>query len=603
MKKIDYLHKLPIIGSIATMPTRNDTFREMLPAILEQVDRLYVYLDGFKEIPTILQKHPKIYPMLLPKKGGLHTCSRFLAPMQFRSEAIIVFFDDDIQYPSDYVEKIKNALVKYGRIAVVGFHGRVFRPPHVSYARDCVGYHFSDDLYEDLEVHLLGTGTAAFLSSAIKINPNKWRYKNMADLYLAAEALNSNLKLIALKREPNWLKPLAQDQEDSIWSATKKDDSVQSSFMRNLLLQHAMLVLSMPWIGFSKNARSDTKFNKNFYLNKNISNLQKSVRPSFFHAMENSIINKDSDKKNYLPYSVGRRKRYATCSGVAWITEEMLAVVNLYGQHLRIYKFDSKKNNNSFSLIEEITVGMNFPESVAVSPDKTLLAISHTMSPNKGISLHRIKIDDGFRLMQSVDIKSGTYHSLSFSPNSRFLVATEIGTKGFIEVIDVNNGETKFSIGNSLFPLKPKSASVTPDGRFVAIISSTEIKPENLHNGSYSVLSFHNFDQNTGWFHEKSISEIKYASHQFVSLEDSCIFENKSKDNAYYLLAVDQANDEGVLFEFDPSIPEIRVIGPIGRDMSFPHGIDVCPRTKYIATANYGDDSLKIFKLPKNIRR
>jgi hypothetical protein len=60
----------------------------------------------------------------------------------------------------------------------------------------------------------------------------------MDDLYLAAEAVKANLKMVALKREANWLTPLAENQDDSLWRATQRDDRAQSYFMRDLLTQY-----------------------------------------------------------------------------------------------------------------------------------------------------------------------------------------------------------------------------------------------------------------------------------------------------------------------------------------------------------------------------
>ncbi|MGO8754033.1 MAG: hypothetical protein ACLQHK_02235 [Gallionellaceae bacterium] len=232
------ISNLPVIGSIATMPSRADTFYKMIHGALSQVDKLFVFLDGFDEIPAALKNQPKCHATILPKQGNLHASSRYLAHHLFGSDAVVVVFDDDILYPPDYVSRIRLALAQYGNKAVVGFHGAIFMPPHHSYARNRHNYHFALKLDNDMNVHELGGGTTAFLSSIFRPNPATWRHHHMDDLYLAAEAIKSNLALIALKRETNWLTPLAENQDDSLWRATLEDDRAQSYFMRDILTQY-----------------------------------------------------------------------------------------------------------------------------------------------------------------------------------------------------------------------------------------------------------------------------------------------------------------------------------------------------------------------------
>src|SRR5262249_12775264 len=160
---------------------------------------------------------------------------KFLAPHLFGSDAVVMFFDDDILYPPDYVARTRRALTEYGGRAVVGYHGSIFTPPHESYSRHRHTFHFKRGLDKDKDVHVLGTGTAGFVSSVFRPDPESWRDKNMNDLYMAAEALKARLRLIALKREPGWIRPLAEKQDDSLWLSTRLDDRIQSQFMRDLL--------------------------------------------------------------------------------------------------------------------------------------------------------------------------------------------------------------------------------------------------------------------------------------------------------------------------------------------------------------------------------
>jgi hypothetical protein len=588
--------KLPVVGSIATMPTRIHTFVKMLPGILAQVDILYIYLDGYKKIPVELINHHKCRPFLPTDDDNLHTCNRFLAPVHFSSDAIIVFFDDDIFYPPDYVSRIKFALSTYGHRSIVGFHGVIFRPPHTSYRKDQISLHFANALPEDTVVHLLGSGTAAFCSGVFQPDPRHWKHHNMADLYLAAEALKSNLSLISLKRDKKWLIPLEENQDDSLWRSVKKDDRTQTSFMCDLLLQYSNTQWQSWWINPS-NVTSAIENVKDKVDKKHLTHQEVNHTISSKNTLKVHIDDSRSHSKSdtqYDAFTVGDRKRFATCSGVAWLSDTTFVTVNLYGQHLRVYKISDQSPDSSVALLYEATKGITFPEIVKVSPNKKLMAISHTMSANKGISVHSIECLHGFEIKYSKDIRTGTYHSLCFSPDSRFLAASEIGKIGFVEIIDVLTGKTTYQQTSRLSPLRPKSVLITPNGDYIVIISGAVVKQENTEKSSTSFISLHKFDQQEGTFEDLPVAELEYANEKYVSIEDCCIVSPNGEGSYFNLICVDQANDQVLNFLCNTDTSEIQFVGTVSDDVFFPHGIDVSPSGKSLAVANYGDNSIRI---------
>jgi len=54
----------PLIGGMATMPSRAHTFRLALSHILPQVDRLFVFFDQHDSVPQEFAEHPKIIGLL-----------------------------------------------------------------------------------------------------------------------------------------------------------------------------------------------------------------------------------------------------------------------------------------------------------------------------------------------------------------------------------------------------------------------------------------------------------------------------------------------------------------------------------------------------------
>ncbi|NTV97038.1 MAG: glycosyltransferase family 2 protein [Thiobacillus sp.] len=225
----------PVVGCLATMPSRLDSLPIMLASILPQLDRLYVFLDGFAEVPGCLAGRPNCLVEHIPAGSGLHNASRFLVPEREGPEAIFVCLDDDIVYPADYVVRLVAGLERHGRRALVGIHGGLFRPPHASYVRDCEVLHFAARLGRDTRVDVLGSGTLAFHASTLQMRPESWRHPRFDDLSLAVDAAAAGVELVALGRPKKWLRPIAQSQPDSLWRSIKRDDRLATRLMRDIV--------------------------------------------------------------------------------------------------------------------------------------------------------------------------------------------------------------------------------------------------------------------------------------------------------------------------------------------------------------------------------
>jgi len=235
MHDASYVKSLPVIGTIATLPARTESFRDGLPRLLPQIDRLFVYLDGHFVPPPVLKEHSKITICHAEECGNLHASSRLL-PLTFLDQpCIFVVFDDDIVYPTDYVATLAEGLAERGGWAVVGFHANCFRPPYQSYAKDRVCMNFKEELQSDTPVDELGVGTCAFLSENLTVDPREFASINMDDIVLAIEAERRSLPRISLRRSAGWLAKHPKPQVWNLWSDVLKDDSRQTKLMAKLI--------------------------------------------------------------------------------------------------------------------------------------------------------------------------------------------------------------------------------------------------------------------------------------------------------------------------------------------------------------------------------
>ncbi|HEY5107642.1 MAG TPA: hypothetical protein VII73_12870 [Caulobacteraceae bacterium] len=226
---------LPRVAVIATLASRAETFQKVLPAIRAQVDGVFIYLDGYAATPPFLRGLADVSVTHCEDVGDLHASSRFLVLQKLTVPSVVVIADDDILYPADYVDRLVFALAQVAGRGIVGVHGRIFLAPYRSYVADARVMHFSHGLTAPCNVHELGTGTCAFVSDRLGLDPRKWDHTGMDDINLAIEAQRQGLPRIAIARAAGWLKAYAQAQPDSLWLRTLRDDAEPSRRMRELL--------------------------------------------------------------------------------------------------------------------------------------------------------------------------------------------------------------------------------------------------------------------------------------------------------------------------------------------------------------------------------
>ncbi len=227
--------RLPRIGTIATMPSRLKTFAQVLPVIARQVDRLFVFLDGFENVPDVLKNHSNVTVIRSQDTGDFNSSGRFLCLHYLDRPSVVVSFDDDIHYPSNYVARLVAALERFEGKAVVGVHGTLFLPPFTNYVRDRKCFHFQTGLLRFTRCEELGAGTAAFCTAALNFDMRTWPTFRSDDGYLALEAKKRQMALWCVPRWRGWLRQIPDPQTFSIWGDTQRDHHEKTALMRQLI--------------------------------------------------------------------------------------------------------------------------------------------------------------------------------------------------------------------------------------------------------------------------------------------------------------------------------------------------------------------------------
>jgi hypothetical protein len=220
---------------MATLEARNDTFRRALPNIVGQVDRLYLYLDCYREIPELVRGDPRITAVLSHDLPNLHANGKLLGLALEPGDFLYVSVDDDFWYSPKFVGHLRAGLSRYGDRAVVGYHGVMLRRPLTGYNRDKTTIPYTSRPLEDRIVDAIGTGAAMFHSSSLRFDVRAWPHTNMVDLGLAVEAARVKLPMISLARRKRYLRPIANEQPDSIAVRLRGDDSRQTALAGELL--------------------------------------------------------------------------------------------------------------------------------------------------------------------------------------------------------------------------------------------------------------------------------------------------------------------------------------------------------------------------------
>jgi FkbM family methyltransferase len=204
-----------VCASVASVPGRERGLAEVVGALLPQVDRLCVYLNGYEHVPSFLDA-AKVRVVRSQESGDRGDGGKFF--WAERSAGFAVVCDDDLRYPADYVARLVAGIERYQRRAIVGFHGAVLDDEFLSYYRSRRLYHFASALRRDTPVHVLGTGAAGYHHSALAVSARDFLVPDVADVSFALLGQRQRVPFVCLEHERGWLQELAGLATGSIFA-------------------------------------------------------------------------------------------------------------------------------------------------------------------------------------------------------------------------------------------------------------------------------------------------------------------------------------------------------------------------------------------------
>lgn len=219
-----------IIGKMASFPQREEQLKIAVNSIIQQVDKLIICLNEYREIPKWLKDIDRIKP-LIPKRD-LKDVGKFI---DIEDECDFVFYlDDDILYPIDYVKQTI-IYMQENNLSVAGYHGSIYNLPRFSFSPKKMKqwlmckvnisnpewyrkvYSFDKSTEGTFNVHQLGTGVLAVKGREQPRLSFFLGSQKFVDVRFASWAHKKKLNLVCLKHEKNWIKQ--QTIKNSIYSS------------------------------------------------------------------------------------------------------------------------------------------------------------------------------------------------------------------------------------------------------------------------------------------------------------------------------------------------------------------------------------------------
>lgn len=220
-----------VVAGIASIFPRQDALERVIDSISPQVDKVYVSLNDYPQVPLYASKYGNVEFLMNSNENG--DASKFACVDKV--DGYYLSCDDDLVYPPHYVDYMTSRCDYYK--AIVTLHGKIYdrtQLPVKSFRRSIkTNIRCLNGWDKDIEIDIGGTGCLCYHTDFFKLTLDAFPYKNMADVQLSLEAHKQGVKIIALAHPGNYLQYL-RPKDLTIWQTTT-DDSIQTRILNEFL--------------------------------------------------------------------------------------------------------------------------------------------------------------------------------------------------------------------------------------------------------------------------------------------------------------------------------------------------------------------------------
>jgi len=211
-------------------------------SLLPQVDRMFVYLNGYPKVPDYLKNEKVAHALLSCDAGWRGSEAKFFfadpdsykATLAPTTDDVYFTCDDDIVYPRDYVVKMVAALNRHPG-AVVCVHGSVLDLPVERYKKRTI-FRFAEPLAQDQRVHIPGSGTLAYRLRDFVLRLKELEIRT-EDPNIGVILRERGIPLFSVARPPDWLKEIERPAVGStLWSETvgSNNDKAETTIVKRV---------------------------------------------------------------------------------------------------------------------------------------------------------------------------------------------------------------------------------------------------------------------------------------------------------------------------------------------------------------------------------
>lgn len=206
---------MAIIANVATFPGRRAISARAIKSIASQVDRVNIVLNEYVYVPGELKSVPKANFVFPPR--DLKDVGKFYPSVEPDDDVFLI--DDDILYPSDYVERMMSFREQIQDVhPILGLHS-------IIYSDYYEGKHgagrlvdvFTKALDRPRLVNQVGTGTVYCKGYQMPEFRFMEGSEKFVDVRFARHSFNKGYPNISVAREADWMKQL--EIEGSIYES------------------------------------------------------------------------------------------------------------------------------------------------------------------------------------------------------------------------------------------------------------------------------------------------------------------------------------------------------------------------------------------------
>ncbi|MCG7591991.1 MULTISPECIES: glycosyltransferase family A protein [unclassified Halomonas] len=221
-----------IVAGVAVIKSRMESLEQTVESIINQVDKLYVYQNGFYE-PAEFLDDPKI-ELISSVETGIDRGDAGKFYMLGHDKNCLYFsIDDDLYYPPDYVARTLSYLSTLEQPAIVSYHGRVLDSDASCYYTNIAqNYKCLEEVKHLERVEFAGTGVMAFDTEFVKVGYDAFESENMADIWMGVYALNNKIPLFVLPHPRNWIDHNEIDFSETIFVRYKSNTERTNAVLR-----------------------------------------------------------------------------------------------------------------------------------------------------------------------------------------------------------------------------------------------------------------------------------------------------------------------------------------------------------------------------------